>query len=359
MVIGLGAVVLGSGAGLYVGFLRPGGTHAPSASSLVPDIATVDPCGLAATAAFDGLSAPTADSNGSVIPPEHLRQEARALNFNKCEVVVNGVKVEVNYDSAVPTAELAPDRFTLSSQGRLRIAKEKRPASASQCQQYVYLDNGTGVTVTARANGLVVDRMGRPVAGVDVCGTADRVTSAVLTTVKSRRPPRIHYPPDSLGSFDPCGMLGLAVADALRNPHGDISEGGHGCIWGTVGGFDSPRADLRLTLEKPDSWRALLKQPAFGGSRATIAGRDSIVMHPMLDVPALYCSVETAGKTWDPWPGFQIPERPVIPGAAPATRSLTEIVEITVFLPSGTVEQACQRAQAFAAKLWPTLPRPA
>lgn len=355
--LALGAViVLGGWVGFTLAVPRPGGAGSPGVSSLVSDPATVDPCGLVATASFDGLPAPTLDAHGDAIGLEHLWLEVEATSFNDCEVVVNGVRITVDND-AVGTDEIDASRFATSREGWLRVAKETRPLSAAQCHQYVYSDNGAAVKITAFATGLVDDRSGLA-GGVNVCATTDRVTSAVVATIQSRQPPRIHYTPDSVGSRAPCGMLGLAAADAMRNARGEVSVGGHSCVWKGVAGTDSPWASLQVTLMKPDTWRGLLRQPAFGASKGIVAGRDSIVTRPTLDAPGLDCTVETAGRTWDPWPGYQIPQRPTQPGEAPATRSLTEIVGITVFLPSGTVDQACQQARAFAVKLWPTLPQP-
>ncbi len=205
--------------------------------------------------------------------------------------------------------------------------------------------------ITVGATGLNSDRSGSPLAGIDLCGTADRVSGAMVAAIQANKFARIQYPQDSLGGKDPCAMMGAAAGDTLLNAKGQRSRGGHTCIWSAESSTDTPWAILGMRLAKPDSWR----QPIFGGSKVTIDGRDSTLARPALETPSIYCIVATGGKTWDTWPGYQVPDSSAPSGKA---ASRTEVLEITVFLPSGTVDQACQQAQGYAAKLWPQLPRP-
>ena len=287
----------------------------PSATSLLGDTTTLDPCSLVPS-----------DLPGPTVP----------YNVAGCMTYVtipNGALWVTVYFGL--SADLSRVTSGATRHGALTVV-DRPGESASSCERDIFYDPHDAIAVTAQPDsGVTVD-------SATLCQHADTVTSQVIGVLDQHAVAHLSWPAGSLGSIDMCGLLTPAQVQAATGATDGTTmptDGKHACNWGT---FGSPVVTAYgNVMLGPDPMT-----PSDGGTQTTIAGRLTVV-DPVAGQSQSSCSVATLVDS-GPWPGR-------ITQTDSGSSQVTQYAMLRTMM-TGSAQQACQAAQQLAADAWPRLP---
>ncbi|RZT28674.1 serine/threonine protein kinase [Kribbella sp. VKM Ac-2569] len=229
---------------------EPSAAPTTAVAGPVGDPLTVDPCALIDEASLSKFGEATL--------------ETAYGNFDRCDVVVNGVsdqQVDVRAEFDQADNELpqgAVEKFT----GNVREVVRAR-AEDGDCARVLVLSDGTHVVVEARhTDG----------SGMDVCAMAEAVTQKAIGVLKAGPIPRRTQPlpAASLAHLDACTLLdnhALELIPAVDATNPDTSFGGWSCGWEST--TSDLSVDVRFDRDQP--------LDASDGRPVTMSGRSAFM----------------------------------------------------------------------------------
>lgn len=287
---------------------------ASTASSVLGDLRTVDPCTLISP---DDLTSIGRARNAGTVSLDycllHVRPAPGAL-----------VQLAVGELRSVDPAELTQGRPVVRRAG-LRVVSD--PPVPGHCSRQILFSDGVAMRVSV--DSLVGDGSAR------LCSVAEAGTRAAVRTIRSGEVGHRDFPANSLALIDPCTLLKTEIVrrvPGLGQARPRSSPGRHQCQWGR----SSPdAASVRLvhTAGRPPT-------PLYGTSvTERIAGRRTVVSVVGGDPSLPLCMVETGH----------------IPFGEPGSGQV-EVAQLVVSLPEGDGIRACEYARGLAEHVWPRLP---
>ncbi len=244
-------VVLGVLIGRAVsGPSEPSAAPTTTAAGPVGDPLTVDPCALIDEASLSKFGDATL--------------EPAYGNFDRCDVVVNGVsdqQVDVRAEFDQADNELPQGAVEKVTGNLTEVVRAK--AADGDCARVLVLSDGTHVVVEARhTDG----------SGMDVCAMAEAVTQKAIGVLKAGPIPRRTQPlpAASLAHVDACTLLdnrALELIPAVDATNPDTSFGGWSCGWEST--TSDLSVDVRFDRDQP--------LDASDGRPVTLGGRSTFI----------------------------------------------------------------------------------
>jgi hypothetical protein len=285
---------------------------AGTASAVLGDLRTVDPCTLTDPAAFRAFG-PT--ENAGTVSLDYCLLHVR-LNDGSLVQVRVGELTAANPDwPGDPVIRRGP----------LRIV-QNAPLPGHCTRQVLFADD---IAMQVSADLLAGDP------GAGLCAIAQSGADAAATTLEQHRVGHRLFAANSLALVDPCTLLDSATVrqvPGLEDAQPQPSPARHQCTWGAQA-VDSARVQFRHTAGEPPK---VLHGAAVEES---IDDRRTVLSIVGGDPRVPLCSAETGH----------------IPFGDPAAGQV-EVALLVVAVPGMTGIDACEFARGLAGRAWPNLP---
>lgn len=283
-------------------------------------------------AAADALGDLTTWDPCSVVNPDTLRGVTKAWldereSLDYCRITVDTGKgrafTTIGWLYKASALDLK-DFKSETRDGGLKVVSAGHKGRA--CVRYLVFDDDVSMSVETYPEG--------DDPAVDLCGVSDVVVDHVIEAVPRGRAESFDFAQNSIGRMRACDEVGNDIAakvPGLERSESVSGLSGHQCRWRVVDEF--PELSVRFHIGYNPS-----------GRRETLAGRDAnVASNEVSD------QVEKSSLCTVTGEHIRFQHR--------SGEKLNELVSITVLLPPGQAEAACDGARAVAAELFPKLPR--